>query len=92
MSQFLRRRLSVHDNAVQIGVRHAVGQTKSRAERSVPVAQFVLDELSVQCQGRSLDDLVFGDGSNYLPRPKSSNGWFTRAVTAPVCNTSRRTI
>jgi integrase len=80
--QFLRRRLSVHDDAVQIGVRHAVGQTKSRAERSVPVAQFVLDELSVQCRGKDMSDLVFGDGTNYMPRPKSSNGWFTKAVKA----------
>lgn len=78
--QFLRRRLSVHDNAVQLGVDHAVGQTKARKERSVPVPQFVLDELAVQSEGRSLDDLVFGDGTNYLPRPKSDGGWFAGAV------------
>jgi integrase len=78
--QFLRRRLSVHDNAVQLGVDHAVGETKGREERSVPVPQFVLDELAVQCEGRSLDDLVFGDGTNYLPRPKSVGGWFAGAV------------
>ena len=48
--KFLRRRLSVHDNAVQLGVDHAVGETKSREERSVPVPQFVLDELSIQCR------------------------------------------
>jgi hypothetical protein len=70
--QFLRRRLSVHVNAVQLGVDHAVGETKSRKDRSVPVPQFVLDELAVQCEGRSLDDLVFGDGTNYLPRPKQA--------------------
>ena len=78
--EFLRRRLSVHANAVQIGAKHEVGPTKGRVARSVPVPQFVLDELAAQCEGRSLDDLVFGDGDNYLPRPKSSNGWFTRAV------------
>jgi integrase len=78
--QFLRRRLSVHDNAVQLGVDHAVGETKGREERAVPVPQFVLDELAVQCEGRSLDDLVFGDGTNYLPRPKSVGGWFAGAV------------
>jgi integrase len=78
--EFLRRRLSVHANAVQLGVKHEVGPTKGRVARSVPVPQFVLDELAVQCEGRSLDDLVFGDGDNYLLRPKSSNGWFTRAV------------
>jgi integrase len=78
--EFLRRRLDVHDNAVQLGVDHAVGETKSREQRSVPVPQFVLDELSVQCRMRGLDDLVFGDGAHYLPRPKSTDGWFVAAV------------
>ena len=45
----------------------------------MPVPQFVLDELSVQCAKRSLDDLVFGDGA-YLTRPKSDGGWFAGAV------------
>jgi integrase len=45
----------------------------------VPVPAFVLDELAVQCEGRSLDDLAFGDGA-YLPRPKSDGGWFAGAV------------
>lgn len=78
--QFLRRRLSIHDNAVQLGVEHAVGHTKSRKERSVPVPQFVLDQLAVQCEGRGADELVFGDGASYLPRPKSDGGWFAGAV------------
>ncbi len=68
------------DNAVQLGVDHAVGQTKSRTQRSVPVPAFVLDELAVQCEGRNHDDLVFGDGPDYLPRPKSDGGWFAGAV------------
>jgi integrase len=78
--QFLKRRLSLHANAVQIGTRHIEGQTKSREDRSVPVPQSVLDELSIQCQGRDQDDLVFGDGTNYLQRPKSTTGWFRAAV------------
>jgi integrase len=78
--EFLRRRRDVHGNAVQLGVDHAEGLTKSRRQRSVPVPQFVLDELSVQCQGRSMDELVFGDGEHYLPRPKSTGGWFAGAV------------
>jgi integrase len=81
---FLRRRLSVADNAVQLAVDHAVGRTKSRTERPVPVPKFVLDvldQLAVQCEGRGLDDLVFGDdGATYLPRPKSLDGWFAGAV------------
>ena len=50
--EFLRRRLSVSENAVQLGVDHAVGPTKGRKARSVPVPEFVLDELSAQCQVR----------------------------------------
>lgn len=81
--EFLRRRLSVHSNAVQIGVTHQVGPTNGREARSVPVPEFVLNELSIQCAGKTPGDLVFAtpDG-RYLPRPKSSNGWFTRAVKA----------
>jgi integrase len=81
--EFLRRRLSVSENAVQIGVRHAVGPTKGRKARSVPVPTFVLNELSTRCKDKTPADLVFaGRDGGYLPRPKSSNGWFTRAVKA----------
>jgi integrase len=80
--EFLRRRISVSENAVQLGVNHAVGPTKGRKTRSVPVPAFVLNELSVQCQGKAPGNLVFParDGG-YLPRPKSSAGWFAVAVT-----------
>lgn len=81
--EFLRRRLNVHENAVQIGVTHKVGPTKGREARSVPVPEFVCNELSVLCAGKAPGDLLFaGKAGGYLPRPKSSNGWFTRAVTA----------
>jgi integrase len=50
--EFLRRRLSVSENAVQLSVNHAVGPTKGRKARSVPVPAFVLNELSVHCQGK----------------------------------------
>ena len=78
---YLRRRLTVSENAVQLGVRHAVGATKGRKARSVPIPAFVLDELSVQCQGKQPTDLVFpGRDGGYLPRPKSATGWFQAAV------------
>lgn len=76
----MRRRLSVHDNAVQLRVDHTEGLTNGRQERSVPVPAFVLAELAGQCEGRELDALVFGDGTNYLPRPKPDGGWFAGAV------------
>jgi hypothetical protein len=77
----VRRRLSLSENAVQLGVNHAVGPTKGRKARSVPVPAFVLDELSMQCRGKAPTDLVFaGPDGNYLPRPKSADGWFAAAV------------
>lgn len=80
--EFLKRRLVVADNAVQLGVQHAVGQTKGRKVRSVPVPSFVLEELSPLCAGKQLEDLVFpGPDGKYLPRPKSTRGWFEGAVT-----------
>ena len=79
--EFLRRRLSISENAVQIGARHAVGPTKGRQARSVPVPAFVLDELSPLCSGKDIDDLVFpSPRGGYLPRPKSRTGWFQSAV------------
>lgn len=79
--EFLKRRLVVHENAVQLGVDHAVGQTKGRAVRSVPVPSFVLDELSPVCADKDPSDLVFpGPDGKYLPRPKSTRGWFSGAV------------
>jgi integrase len=74
-------REEISQNAVQLGVRHAVGPTKGRKARSVPVPQFVLDELSIQCRGKARGDLVFpGRDGGYLRRPKSSTGWFQAAV------------
>ena len=76
----VRRRLLVIDNAVQLGVDHAVGDPKDDEPREVPVPKFVLAELKRQMQGRGADDLVFGDGTKYLPRSKSVDGWFAGAV------------
>jgi hypothetical protein len=41
------------------------------------------DRMARKCRGKAAGELVFGgrDGG-YLPRAKSSNGWFRRAVTA----------
>lgn len=76
----VRRRLLVTDNAVQLGVDHAVGDPKDDEPREVPVPRFVMAELKKQIHGRGPDDLVFGDGTDYLLRPKSNGGWFAGAV------------
>jgi len=76
----LRKRLLIVDNAVQVGSQHHLGDPKDDEHREVPVPAFVLAEIRSQIAGRGPDDLVFGDGSRYLLRPKGSNGWFTRAA------------
>ena len=78
--EFLRRRINVRDSAVQIGADFSKELTKSRKDRSVPIPQFILDELAEQCRGKGMGDLVFGDGKHYLTRPKSETGWFQAAV------------
>ncbi len=65
----VRRRLLVIDNAVQLGVDHALGDPKDDEPREVPVPKFVMTELKKHMHGRGPDDLFFGDGINYLPRP-----------------------
>lgn len=78
---FFRRRLSVSENAVQIGARHALGPTKGRKARSVPVPEFVLQKLHPLCRDKSPGDLLFpGRDGGYLHRPKAKTGWFQAAV------------
>jgi integrase len=55
--EFLRRRISVHRNAVQ------VGQTKGKENRTVPVAASVLSRLAVRCICASLG---VSSGANVL--------------------------
>ena len=91
--EFLRRRLSVHENAVQIGVDHAVGPTKGRKARSVPVPAFVLDELSVQCQGKAPRRSGVRREGRRVPAPAQVHERMVRRVPwkPPGCRPSRRT-
>ncbi len=80
-SQVPHRVAGLVSGQVSRSTRHAVGPTKGRKARSVPVPEFVLNELSVQCADKAPEDLVFsGRHGGYLPRPKSSGGWFAAAV------------
>ena len=49
--EFLKRRISVHRNAVQVGQDFEVGQTKGKEDRIVPVAASVLSRLAARCEG-----------------------------------------
>jgi len=80
--EFLKRRISVHRNAVQVGQDFEVGQTKGKENRTVPVAASVLSRLAARCEGKGANDLLFpARVGGYLKRPSyDSTGWFNRAV------------
>jgi integrase len=50
---FLRRRVRLHRNAVQVGREVAVGTLKSNKNRAVALPAFVLDALADTCKGKS---------------------------------------
>jgi hypothetical protein len=67
------------------------GVPQRSVEVGVPVSmtgvpKFVMAEIKKQIDRRRPDDLVFGMGADYLPRPKSNGGWFAGAVDSLVKN------
>lgn len=75
-----RRRLLVEENAVSVGGRIVVGTPKTHERRSVPYPVFLSSMLRTECEGKSQDQLVFGDGLVHKVAPKSGVGWFWSAV------------
>ena len=96
--EFLKRRISVHRNAVLVGQDFEVGQTKGKENRTVPAAASVLSRLAARCDGRSASDPLFpARGGAYLKRPSyDSTGWFNRAVERAqvhtICATPARVL
>ena len=82
----LRRRATVHENAVQVGMKIHVGTTKGHKQRTVPLPAFLLPFLAKQCEGRGRGDLLFTDDEGgHLQRPHTGSGWFDKAcVSAEV--------
>lgn len=78
----LRRRLSVEENAVLVSAEVHVGTPKTHRSRSVPYPEFLALPIAQLAEGKSRDELLFGDGVDYLKLPASRNGWFTVAVRA----------
>ncbi|HEX4058125.1 MAG TPA: site-specific integrase [Galbitalea sp.] len=78
----LRRRVNVTRNAVMVGGTIHEGTPKSHEARSVPFPAFLSERLAKVCEGKSRDDLLFGDGHTFLRPPDVRNGWWVRALTA----------
>ena len=75
-----RRRLLIEENAVSVGGRIVVGTPKTHERRSVPYPAFLSELLAAACDGKSRDQLVFGDGLVHKVAPKSGVGWFWSAA------------
>lgn len=75
----LRRRVLVRANAVNVRWTITPGTPKSHESRSVPFPMFLADQLAKHCEGKSRDQLVFGDGDAYLPTPTPKDGWLQGA-------------
>ena len=79
----LRRRLAVSENAVRVGADIHVGSPKTHEMRSVPYPEFLGLPIARLCEGKSRDALLFGDGLDYLQRPRASGksrSWFVAAL------------
>jgi integrase len=79
----LRRRLAVNENAVRVGSEIHVGTPKTHELRSVPYPEFLSLPIAKLCDGKVRSQLLFGDGSDYLGRPRASGAsrsWFVKAL------------
>lgn len=78
---FERRRVSIVDNAVDVGGTIVVGTPKTHRIRTVPFPAFLDESLRAQVATLRRDDLVFGGGlEGHLRLPHSVRGWFEAAV------------
>ena len=78
---FLRKRISVTANAVQVGQKHHLETPKSHETRAVPLPAFLALELATLCEGKPRDGLLFQrpDGG-HLRRPVSRTSWLEFAA------------
>ena len=78
---FLRRRITLHTNAVKVGGGFAVGSLKSNKSRTVVLPGFVIEALAQTAESRARDDLLWPSASGgYLAPPSSHDSWLSGAV------------
>ena len=75
-----RRRVSVEENAVEVGSFIEIGTPKTHEKRQVPYPAFLAETMQTLVAGKGRDALVFGDGRIHVRRPKATTGWFNSAV------------
>ncbi|MTD15440.1 tyrosine-type recombinase/integrase [Nakamurella sp. YIM 132087] len=77
---FRRRRVTVAQNAVEVGGRTVVGTPKNHRHRVVPIPHFLADHLARLCEGKDRDALLFpGPSGTHMHPPRGTRGWFEGA-------------
>ncbi|MGK9222053.1 MULTISPECIES: tyrosine-type recombinase/integrase [unclassified Microbacterium] len=78
----LRKRIRIEDNAVMVKGTYEHGTPKPGHTRDVPMPHHLVDQLTALTDGKGPDDYLFGDGTNPIPYPHATSGWFVKAVRA----------
>lgn len=76
----LKRRVLVQENAVAVGGKIIVGTPKTHETRSVPYPASLAEPIARECEGKTPDQLVFGNGLSHMHPPDGRRGWYHRAV------------
>ena len=88
----MKRRVNVVQNAVTVGSFVEVGTPKTHEARTVPFPDFLDTELAAQAAGKPRTAILFGDGSTYMPLPRTGTGWFSRAVDRCIAADTLRAV
>lgn len=74
-----KARVHVRQNAPRVHGTPTIGTPKSHEARSVPLTDFLVEELQEHCDERPRAAFVFGDGLRPLPQPTWKDGWYMQA-------------
>jgi integrase len=79
---FSRRRLSISENAVEVGPETIVGTPKSHKRRSVPFPLFLREALAQAAAGKQPNDLLFSGrfGEHVNRATRGQRSWFKTAL------------
>ena len=79
---FVRGRLDVHTTMVEVDGCMEESSPKDYEERSIPVPEFILEQLSIHVDGKSPDDHVFvsSKSGSVLRNRTFRRGWFNDAA------------
>lgn len=83
-TDLIRNRLTVSQNAVEVGSQIHVGTPKTHERRAVPFPAFLADSIAQQTRHKLPDALLFpGPGGLHIRRTRTDGqggGWFAQAV------------